>query len=151
MTDTVTDRIERSIDIDAPAEVVYSLVSRPGWWINADEVDPEPDLRTDGQLSILRHPVWGEFEIRTVDQRPPAYIAFRWSSEPLSAVGADAETTLVEFFIEPIGVGVQLRVVESGFSALTKPADRITSHVEENTSGWESELAAARRYVLAAR
>ena len=34
------DRIDRSIDIDAPAARVWSLVSRPWWWINEGTVDP---------------------------------------------------------------------------------------------------------------
>ena len=33
MTDT-KDRIERKIEIDAPAEWVWLLVSQPGWWID---------------------------------------------------------------------------------------------------------------------
>ena len=37
------DRIERSIDIDASAEKVWSLIARPGWWINEEEVDPDPE------------------------------------------------------------------------------------------------------------
>lgn len=39
------DRIDRSIDIDAPAGRVWDLVARPGWWINEGDVDPQPDLR----------------------------------------------------------------------------------------------------------
>ena len=44
--------------------------------------------------------------------------------------------------------GVTLRVVESGFSGLRKDRAAIDHQIEENTHGWEVELAAARRFVL---
>ena len=42
------DRIDRTIDIDASAERVWDLVTRPGWWINEGTVDDDPDVRVDG-------------------------------------------------------------------------------------------------------
>ena len=51
------DRIARRIDIDAPAERVWELVVRPGWYINDGEVEPEPDLRQEGDVTVVRHPV----------------------------------------------------------------------------------------------
>src|SRR4249919_1813509 len=59
------DRIDRSIEIDAPAERVWDLVTRPGWWINEGAVDPEPDVHVDGSLTVLTHPKYGEFQLET--------------------------------------------------------------------------------------
>jgi hypothetical protein len=44
---------------------------------------------------------------------------------------------------------VTLRVVESGFSTLDITAEARRKQVEENTEGWEQELAAARTFVEA--
>jgi uncharacterized protein YndB with AHSA1/START domain len=134
------DRIDRSIDIDAPAERVWELVSRPGWWINQGEVDPEPDLVVTGDQAVLRHPAHGEFRLQVLASRPPSYVSYRWVDP-----GADAGT-LVEFWIEPREGGVTLRVAESGFSRLGKAREQWLAHRAGNVEGWASELAAARTW-----
>ena len=150
MQDTTTDldpldRIDRSIDIDATAERVWELIARPGWWINEGSVDPEPDLRVDGQEAVLSHPVHGEFRLRTVESRPTSYLSYRWlEREP---VGPEEASTLVEFWIEPRTDGVTLRVAESGFSRLGKERADWLRQREGNVEGWEAELAAARAWV----
>ena len=127
-TDAELDRIERSIDIDAPAETVWALVQRPGWWINDD---------------VVVHPKHGEFRLRTLESDEPRYIAYHW----VDNVAPEAGTT-VEFWIEDRDGGVTLKVVESGFSNLKKDREQIDNQIKENTHGWEVELDAARRFVL---
>ena len=135
------DRIDRSIDIDAPAARVWELVSRPGWWINEGEVDPEPDLVVTDDQALLRHPVHGEFRLHVLESRPPSYVSYRW-------MDGDAEVgTLVEFWIEPREGGVTLRVAESGFSGLGKAREDWLAHRAGNVEGWTTELAAARTWV----
>ena len=135
------DRIERRIDIDAGAERVWALVTRPGWYVNQGAVVSNPVLETDGDLTVLRHPEYGDFRIRTVSLEPPHYAAFHW-------LGEGEESTTVEFWItERDGGGVTLRVVESGFSSLGgDPAEWLRKR-EENVDGWEKELAAAAAYL----
>lgn len=135
------DRIDRQIDIDAPAERVWALVARPGWYVNQGAVVSNPVLETDGDLTVLRHPEYGDFRIRTVSLDPPRYAAFRW-------LGEREESTLVEFWItDREGAGVTLRVVESGFTGLgDDPAEWLRKR-EENVEGWEQELAAAAAYL----
>jgi uncharacterized protein YndB with AHSA1/START domain len=137
------DRIDRSIDIDATAERVWELVTRPGWWINENAVDPDPDLRTEGDTTVLTHPTYGEFRLETVDTRPMSYVAYRWHD-----MGTDAPT-LVEFRLEPRPGGVTLSVSESGFSGLGKSREDWIKHREGNDTGWQDELAAAKTYVEA--
>jgi uncharacterized protein YndB with AHSA1/START domain len=141
-TDELTDRIDRQVDIDAPAERVYALVSRPGWWINEGEVDPEPETRQEDGLTVLVHPTYGEFRLETLLEEPPRHVVFRW----IDNVAPDSGTT-VEFWIEDRPGGVTLKVSERGFAGLHKDRDAIANQVEENTQGWESELGAAKRYV----
>ena len=144
-TDQELDRIERSIDIDATAETVWSLIERPGWWINEDEVDADPELRKDGDYDVLVHPKYGEFRLQTLTSDRPRYIAYHW----VDNVAPEAGTT-VEFWIEERAAGVTLRVVESGFTGLKKGREAIAHQVKENTHGWEVELEAAKRFVARA-
>ena len=133
------DRIDRSIEIDAPAERVWDLVTRPGWWINEGSVDPDPDIRVDGSTTVLTHPKYGEFQLETVESRPPSYIAYRWLEPDMGGAG-----TLVEFRIEPRGDGVTLSLAESGFSQLGKPREEWLKRREGNVEGWRDELNAAK-------
>lgn len=144
------DRIERHIEIDASAERVWELVSRPGWWINEGTVDPDPDVRRDGDLTVVGHPRFGAFRLRTVAADHPSYLAFRWLEQDATG-GEDPPSTLVEFWIRERDGEVTLTVVESGFTGLGKEHAAVVSHVKENTQGWETELAAARTFVEGAR
>jgi uncharacterized protein YndB with AHSA1/START domain len=141
-TDQELDRIERSIDIDASAEKVWSLVQRPGWWINEHDVDPDPEIRREGEYDVVVHPKWGEFRLQTLERDEPRYISYHW----VDNVAPEAGTT-VEFWIEERSGGVTLRVVESGFSGLKKDRAAIDNQIRENTHGWEQQLEAARRFV----
>jgi hypothetical protein len=104
-------------------------------------VDPDPDVRVEGSITVLTHPRFGEFRLETVSSQPPSYVAFRWL-EPDQAAG-----TLVEFRIEPRAGGVTLSVAESGFSRLGRPREEWLRRREGNDSGWQEELGAAKAYV----
>lgn len=141
-TATELDRIERTIDIDASAEKVWALVARPGWWINDSEIDPDPELRREGDVDVVVHPTWGEFRLRTLERDEPRYIAYHW----VDNVAPEAGTT-VQFWIEPRDGGVRLKVLESGFETLRKDREAIDHQIAENTNGWDVELGCAKRYV----
>lgn len=140
------DRIARQIDIDAPAERVWELVARPGWYINDGEVEAEPDLRHEGEVTVVRHPSLGEFRFRTVELDKPRYAAFRWIGTPHR--DDSTPSTLVEFWIdERDDGGVTLRVVESGFSGLADDPAAWLKEREGNDKGWLTELVAAKTFV----
>ncbi|GAA1452401.1 SRPBCC domain-containing protein [Nocardiopsis tropica] len=139
--DEVSDRIERQVDIAAPARRVWELVSRPGWFIN-DGAVVDHVIEQDGDVSVVRDPVHGDFRIRTEKLDPPGYAAFRWLG------GEEGGSTLVEFWIEELETGgVTLSVAESGFSSLGGTEAERRRRVEENTRGWEEELGAARSFL----
>ncbi|HEY9424377.1 MAG TPA: SRPBCC domain-containing protein [Microterricola sp.] len=152
MTETIErdeiDSIERSIDIDASAERVWQLISVPGWFINSGTVIDHEIRQEDGYVVVI-DPKHGEFPLRTVRLDPPRYAAFRWFTIP----GADASqehstsATLVEFWITERDGGVTLRVLESGFASLPIDAEKRRIAVDQNTEGWELELAAARSFL----
>jgi uncharacterized protein YndB with AHSA1/START domain len=139
------DRIEKSIDIDASPEKVWDLVSRAGWWINDGTVDPEPELRQEGGVTVVTHPQHGEFRLLTMAADRPSYVAFRW----LHAATDDRpqRSTLVEFRIVPRSTGVTLSVVESGFATLSPDRAVWLADRSGNVDGWDTELAAARTFV----
>ena len=147
------DRIENEIHIAADAETVWDLISRPGWWINDDEVDDHPELTVDGDRTTLIHPEWGAFTIFTVASERPHRVSYRWSSAPTpeGQVPTEEGTTLVELTIEDEPGGVRLRVVESGFAALSADVDVVRERREANREGWGNELRAARDFVTAHR
>ena len=148
MIDT-KDRIERTIEIDAPAERVWMLVSQPGWWIN-DGAIVDHEIERVGDLDIVHDPKHGAFPIRTERLDPPRYAAFRWMADQEDRSG-EGPSTLTEFWIDDRegSSGVTLRVAESGFASLGKSEEERRKHVDENTEGWETELAAARKFVEA--
>ncbi|GAA2662419.1 SRPBCC family protein [Streptomyces aculeolatus] len=137
------DRVTRRIDIDAPAARVWDLVVRPGWYINDGVVDPEPDLRHEDDVAVVRHGS-AEFRFRTVELDEPRYAAFRWLTGR-NQEGAKG-STLVEFWIDERPGGVTLRVVESGFSRLFDEQSAWVREREINDKGWVEELAAAKTF-----
>jgi uncharacterized protein YndB with AHSA1/START domain len=125
------DSIERSILIRAAVPRVWDLVTRPGWWINDGDIT-DHHIERDGDLSRVRDPNCGEFEIRTVTLEPVSYAAFRWRSDGTGPL------TLVEFWLDDHGDGtVTVRVVESGFET--------DEHRSGNDKGWLQELGALDR------
>jgi uncharacterized protein YndB with AHSA1/START domain len=141
------DRIERQIDIAAPAERVWELIARPGWFIN-DGAVIDNEVERVGDVDVVTDPVHGRFPIRTERLDRPRYAAFRWlSGEPGPDLGARG-STLVEFWVEDrVTGGVTLRVAESGFATLPVSEEERRRQLEENTEGWGIELLAALTYL----
>lgn len=137
------DAIERSIDIDAPAERVWTLVSEPGWWINEGAYRPHEIEHRDGVdfVTDVKH---GTFPIVTQKLDPPHYASFRWLERDSDR---DGPGTTTEFWIDQRDGGVTLRVRESGFASLDKSAQEVRKHIDENTEGWKIELGVAKKHI----
>ncbi len=144
--DDVPDTIERSIDIDAPAERVWDLVSEPGWFINSGQIVEHVIERLDDNRVVVHDGTVGRFVVKTDKLDPPHYAAFRWESgaKP-DGEHYDMPNTVVEFFISDRTGGVTLRVVESGFAAWGEDTVKRRKAFDENSQGWEEELAEAKR------
>ncbi len=136
------DAIEATIDLTAPAESVWELVSEPGRFINGGAIRPHR-IETLGTFSTVHDTVCGQFEFETVTLEAPPYAAFRslggeeWD-EPVP-------NTIVEFRVETTHSGaVRLRVMESGFSAFDR--DEHARAISADTRGRNAEMLAAQRH-----
>ena len=146
------DAIRQSIEIDAPVDTIWRLVSEPGWWINDGELEPHEIRRSeqpDGTtIADVRGHSAGVWRLIVVELREREYAAFRWA--PHAAADRDATSpigsTLVEFTLHEASAPgrVVVEVVESGFRTIVASPDKIAENYDENTEGWGAELAVLR-------
>jgi uncharacterized protein YndB with AHSA1/START domain len=142
--DVASDVIERQIVIDAPAHVIWSIVTEAqhlGSWFS-DEA--EIDLRPGGRLLLTWHGR-GTYEGRVETVDAPHLFAFRWQTR--EGESSETNSTLVTMTLEAAEGGTRLRVVESGFASLPWDEEARGRYVDENTRGWRSELEELRDYV----
>jgi uncharacterized protein YndB with AHSA1/START domain len=145
----VPDRIEREILIDAPLDVVWSVITEPEhvgrWFSDSSSID----LRPGGEVTLRWEGHSEQWRVERVD--PPHYVSFRWMREvqehPIDAELREGNSTLVEFSLSAAGEGTRLRVVESGFRQLAGTEEENAKDAEEHRSGWELELGELREYV----
>ncbi|WP_242676539.1 ATPase [Rhodococcus sp. ABRD24] len=140
----VLDRIERQIEIEAPASRVWLLISEPGWYINSEQIVPHR-IERRGDLDIVHDPTHGAFAFATVELDEPRYAAFRWLADPDDP---DGPSTLVEFTIAEVSpTRVVLTVVESGFASLPGSEAERRQRYDGNVEGWAIELSLAKRHM----
>lgn len=140
-----TDRIERSIVINAPRERVWRAISNAeefGTWFGADlnGMRFEPGQRTRGRIT---HPgyehIWFDAVVERVE--PQNLLSYRWHPYAVDAAidYSKEEPTLVTFTLEDApGNGTLLTVVESGFDKV--PPHRRLEAFRMNSRGWDAQL-----------
>lgn len=143
----VKDTIEQEIDIAAPIDRVWALVSEPGWFINDGAITDHQVEERDGRI-VITDGVHGEFAFEPIESREPEYVATRWL--PRDDQAGTRVATVVEFWLDETPTGVRLKVRESGFTGGSLSDDARGTHFAENTEGWTSELSAARSHLEAA-
>ncbi|HKX68491.1 MAG TPA: SRPBCC domain-containing protein [Intrasporangium sp.] len=143
----IPNTIERQIEIAAPIERVWALVSGPGWWINEGEIREHEIEQAEGH-AVVHDETHGAFPIETIELREPVYASFRWLASHDGEHGSAHIPTVVEFTLEPSDRGVMVRVVETGFAAGDEAdaAARAAAH-RDNSQGWDIELTAARAHL----
>lgn len=126
--------IEREVLIEAPAEVVWRIVTEPdqmSLWF-ADRVDLEVEPGAHGYMSFGEQ--GGPVVVETVD--PPSRFSFRWN-HPHDAEPAVGNSMLVEFTLTPEGEErTRLRVTESGHERRDWPDAEIKRYADEHQEGW---------------
>ena len=142
----VPERIEREILIEAPRDVVWSVITEPehvGRWFSDSAAI---DLRPGGELTLT----WDEhgpvyWRVGRID--PPRFVSFHWLRGGQDPGDPELNSTLVEFSLAEEGQGTRLRVVESGFGGLAGSEEEKAQDAEEHRRGWELELDELRDYV----
>jgi uncharacterized protein YndB with AHSA1/START domain len=135
------DRIEREIQIAAPIDRVWAVLTEPEYvttWFGTG-VPIEIDLRPGG-IMVLDHGSHGRYSTRLVDVSPPHVLSYRWAASYPGVVADENNSTLVEFTLTPTSDGTLLQVVESGFATLDIPEGREESAGFDNHSGGWSEV-----------
>jgi len=138
-----SDRIEREIEIEAPIEVVWAVVTEPGhiavWATDAVDLDVRPG--GDGRMVFRDKTTQQEITVNMRVERvePPRYFSFRWNHPD----GAEPDATnapLVEFTLEARGESTRLRLVESGIDSLERPDEDRTAYFDDHSGGWTAIL-----------
>lgn len=161
MTTIITDRIERSIVINAPQSRVWQALTTPRefreWFGLAPDGEFTPGARLRGIVvgSSVDHEVAKSqephlnrgFEMVIESLEPEHRFAYRWhpgAADPIFDY-SNEPMTLVEFTLEPVAGGTRVTVVESGFDAL--PPARRTEAVEGNREGWRIMMGVLQKYL----
>jgi uncharacterized protein YndB with AHSA1/START domain len=152
-TSTQTDRIERSIHIEAPRARVWRALSNAeefGGWFGANLKGQAfaQGQRVQGPITISGYEhIMFDVVIERIE--PQALLAFRWHPYAIDpAIDYSKEQrTLVTFTLKDAGQGTLLTVIESGFDNV--PPDRRMEAFRMNSGGWEAQLQNLQRHASA--
>lgn len=153
-TDSDTDRIERSIVINAPRDRVWRALSNAaefGAWFGAklEGQTFTPGGRARGQISANGYEhLWLEMVVERIE--PQDLFSFRWHPYAVdpSVDYSQEQPTLVTFTLKDApGHGTLLTVVESGFDNVS-PHRRLEAF-RMNSRGWEAQIGNIARHASA--
>ena len=139
----MNDAIHETTFIPAPIDRVWQAISDHkefGTWFRVRLDQPfAAGQRSTGQMTVpgYEHIKWNA-EVVTIE--PPHRLAFRWHPY---AIDPDVDyshepTTLVEFSLAERDGGTEVRVTESGFSAI--PESRRDEAYRMNSQGWAAQM-----------
>lgn len=146
-----TDRIERSVLINAPVSRVWRALTDAeafGGWFGVALKGKRfvAGQQVQGQITIpgFEHVV---FDVLIDRVEPEQLFSYRWHPYAVDpAVDyAQEPTTLVVFTLKEAEGGTLLSVVESGFDNI--PLARRAEAVRMNSGGWEGQLRNIQTYV----
>ncbi len=142
----VQDRIEREVVIAAPPERVWEIITQAehvGEWFGDSA---EIDLRPGGTI-VFRWEKHGTQYATIVNVDEPRYFSYRWNPGSAVEKPSDADSTLVEFTLTPHEGQTRVRVVETGFSRLSRNESERAEQFENNSEGWATQLRDLLEYV----
>jgi uncharacterized protein YndB with AHSA1/START domain len=130
--------IERDVLIEAPAEVVWRIITEPDqmtqWFADRVELVVEPGAHGFMGFGDQGGPV----VVETVD--PPTRFSFRWN-HPRGEEPVTGNSMLVEFTLTPEGSErTRLRVSERGHELLDWPDAEKERYADEHQGGWAEYL-----------
>jgi uncharacterized protein YndB with AHSA1/START domain len=143
------DRIEREIDIDAPINVVWAVITEPehitNWFTDMAEVDVRAG--GEGRVGWDREGRDEQYVVNLRVERlePPHFFSFRWG-HPDGDDATETNATLVEFGLEERGSSTRLRLVESGFERIARSDEEKKTFFGEHSRGWVTIVERLRDY-----
>jgi uncharacterized protein YndB with AHSA1/START domain len=152
MPEPVPNRIERTVWLRAPRPRVWRALT------DVEEFSRWFGVKTLGcfaagaelhMTSTQPGTECIEFSLVVERMEPERLFSWRWhpgSEQP--GPGEPPATTLVEFRLEEVDGGTRLQLVESGFDEISLL--RRARAFEENTEGWDFQLASLERHVAGA-
>jgi len=149
-----TDRIERSVVINAPRERVWRALTNAeefGTWFGANLKGQTfaPGKRARGQITHCGYEhVYFDVVFERIE--PQDLLSYRWHPYPIDPAEdyAKEQPTLVTFTLKDApGNGTLLKVVESGFDNV--PPHRRLEAFRMNNNGWAAQLDNIVRHVAA--
>jgi uncharacterized protein YndB with AHSA1/START domain len=146
----LSDRIEREIRIDAPMDVVWSVVTDPEqitqWFSESAEFELQPGA--EGTLTFRGSRKGSQpnesrpeavINLRVERAEPPRYFSFRWDY-PHGAEPDEYNAPLVEFTLTEDGDATTLTLVESGLLRPDRTDDENEGYVADHERGWDHHL-----------
>ena len=142
------DRIEREIEIDAPIDVVWTVITEPehinNWFTDSAELDLRPGGQGHFALDVKRASR-NTVNLRVQRLEPPHFFSFRWDY-PDGDDPTEANAPLVEFSLEAHGDSTRLRLVESGLENVTRSAGEKETYFADHSRGWTHFAERLREY-----
>jgi uncharacterized protein YndB with AHSA1/START domain len=151
-----TDRIEREIRIDAPIDVVWSVVTEPEqitrWFSDSAEFELQPGA--EGTLTFRGSRKGSRpddsrpetvVNLRVERAEPPRYFSFRWDY-PHGADPDESNAPLVEITLTADGEGTLLELVESGLRRPDRTDAENDRYVADHNRGWDHHLGLLREH-----
>ena len=140
------DRIEREIEIEAPVDVVWAVVTEPhhiaSWLTDSATLDLRPggDGRLDFTSRSTGSPATVNLRVERIER--PRLFSFRWT-HPDGAEPDETNSLLVELRLEAAGDATRLHLVESGFERAALGEHRSRA---DHDSGWDVHLGRLQEY-----
>jgi uncharacterized protein YndB with AHSA1/START domain len=140
------DRIEREIEIEAPVDVVWAVVTEPhhiaSWFTDSATLDLRPggEGRLDFTSRSTGGPATVNLRVERIDR--PRFFSFRWT-HPDGTEPDETNSLLVELRLEAAGEATRLHLVESGFERASRGQHRSRA---DHDSGWDVHLGRLQEY-----
>lgn len=154
MSTDVLDRIDRTIEIDAPLERVWRVLTTAADLAAWFRVTVEGHIAPGAEVWLTSLSPGHEgtrFLVRIVEMTPPQRFVWQWhpgAVDPQVDYSLEPWTT-VTFTLQPSGAGTRLSVSETGFSQIS--LTRRAKVYADNTGGWTAVIDWIRTYAEAAR
>ena len=154
MTTDALDRIDRTIEIDAPLDRVWRVLTTAADLAAWFHVTVESEIAPGVELWMTSTQPGYEgvrFVARIVEMTAPQRFVWQWHPGAVDpAVDYSREPwTTVTFTLEPSGKGTRLSVSETGFTEIS--LSRRAKVYADNTGGWTAVIDWIRTYAEAAR